>query len=82
MKLTDQLFNVELPAETSIKLARAKLDRLAQLIKLIDTVQQITAQLVLRGFRQGGRLRDCELKCLGHASTLPCVTRPARIAVP
>jgi hypothetical protein len=26
--------------------------------------------LLLRSFRQGGRLRDCKLKRLGHARTL------------
>src|SRR5262245_45202956 len=66
VELADQRFDIELLAQARIELADADLDGRAQLVELLDALEQFTAQLLLRGLRQGGRLGHRQLQRLGH----------------
>jgi hypothetical protein len=55
VEFADQLFNIQLLAQASMKLADAKLDGCAKPIEPLDALEQPAAKLLLGSLRQGGR---------------------------
>src|SRR5438309_8212297 len=62
----DEVFDIELAAHSGIKLQDALLDLRPKFRKRRNTNEQLTPKLLLRRFRQCGRLRHRQFKCLGH----------------
>jgi hypothetical protein len=66
VELVDQLLDIELLAQASIKLAHANLDGRPKLVESRDALKQLAAELLLCGLRQGSRLHHRQFQGLNH----------------